>query len=204
MADQTYVAGQVLTAAQQSQLQANIGMAQVTPTSVTGGTIGTYGAVTTTATQSTLTVNGVFTSAFDSYHIVISNMTMSSTASSTVMFLKMAASGTPASTNYNYGYARIDVATGAVSGTNAALGSNGVILGVGTGDKFGTTFDVVNPFIASHTLFPQLSIVSISTGSMGIGTGMHQTSTSYDGFQLTVSTGTFGLGTVAIFGYRKT
>jgi len=203
MADQTYTAGQILTAGQQSQLQENIGMAHITPTSVTGGTIGTYGTVTTTAAQSTLTINGVFTSGFDSYRIVISNMTMSSTSSLTVIFMKMSLAGTAASTNYNYGYARIDVATGAVSGTNAALGANGVILGVGTGDKFGTTFDVVNPFIASHTLFPQLSIVAASTGSMGIGTGMHQTSTAYDGFQLSVSSGTFGLGTVAIFGYRK-
>jgi hypothetical protein len=204
MADQTYTSGQILTAAQQSQLQANIGMSQITPTSVTGGTIGTYGTVTTTATQSTLTVNGVFTSTFDSYHIVISNMTMSSTAAGTNFTFKTALAGTPSSTAYNYGIARVDLASGAVSGVYAATGLNGIIIGSGTGDKFGTSFDVINPFLATHTIFPAISFSQVTTGYCGSGSGMHQASTSYDGFQLAVSTGTFGLGTVAIFGYRKT
>ncbi len=203
MADQTYVSGQVLTAAQQTQLQANIALSQVTPTSVTGGTIGTYGTVTTTATQSTLTVNGVFTSTFDTYRIVISNMTMSSTAASTSFTFKTALAGTPSSTAYNYGIARVDLASGAVSSLFAATGLNGIIVGTGTGDKFGTSFDVVNPFLATHTIFPDISIAQVTTGYCGSGSGMHQASTSYDGFQLAVSSGTFGLGTVAIFGYRK-
>jgi hypothetical protein len=203
MADQTYTAGQVLTAAQQSQLQANIGMAQITPTTVTGGTIGSFGTVTTSATQSTLTINGVFSALFDSYHIVVSNMTMSSTAAGTNMFLKLATGGSAAGSNYNYGIARVDLAAGTVSAANAALGAAGVLIGSGTGDKFGTSLDVNNPFLATHTIFPNLSFSQISTGYCGSGSGLHQTSTSYDGFQISVSTGTFGLGTVAIFGYRK-
>jgi hypothetical protein len=203
MADQTYTAGQILTATQQTQLQSNIGLAQITPTGVTGGTIGTYGTVTTSATQSTLTVNGVFSANFDSYRIVISNMTMSSTTSGTNFFLKLATGGAAAGSNYNYGIARVDIAAGTVSGVNAALGAAGVLIGSGTGDKFGTALDLNNPFLATHTIFPNLSFSQINTGYCGSGSGMHQTSTSYDGFQLSVSSGTFGLGTVAIFGYRK-
>jgi hypothetical protein len=204
MADQTYTAGQVLTAAQQSQLQANIGMPQITPTSVTGGTIGSFGTVTTSATQSTLTINGVFSALFDSYHIVVSNMTMSSTAAGTNMFLKLATGGIAAGSNYNYGIARVDLAAGTVSAQNAALGAAGVLIGSGTGDKFGTSLDINNPFLATHTIFPNLSFAQVSTGYCGSGSGLHQTSTSYDGFQISVSGGgTFGLGTVAIFGYRK-
>jgi hypothetical protein len=148
-------------------------------------------------------VPSVFSSTYDSYRVVISNVTMSSTAAGTVMYLRLHDGTNPASTNYNDGFARIDIAAAAVAATTSNLGTNGVTIGRGTGDKFGTTFDVVNPNLATHTLFPQLSQINVNTGYMYIGAGMHQTSTAYPAFDIRPSTGTLTGGTINVYGYRK-
>jgi hypothetical protein len=148
-------------------------------------------------------VSGAFSSTYDSYRIVISNVTMSNTASTTVMFFRMHDGTNPAITNYNDGFARIDIAATTVAGVTSQLGINGVRIGYGTGDKFGTTFDVVNPNLATHTLFPQLSGLNVSTGYMYIGAGMHQTSVAYTGFDIRPSTGTMTGGTIRVYGYRN-
>jgi hypothetical protein len=158
---------------------------------------------TITGTPSTVVVPDAFSNTYDSYRIVISNVTMSSTASGTVMYLRMHDGTNPASTNYNDGFARVDIAATSVAGVTSNLGSNGVTIGRGTGDKFGTTFDVVNPNLATHTLFPQLSQINVNTGYMYIGAGMHQTSTAYPAFDIRPSTGTLTGGTINVYGYRK-
>lgn len=156
-----------------------------------------------TAAVPSVTVSNAFSVDYDSYRIVISNVTMSSTASGTVIYLKMHDGTNPANTNYNDGFARIDIAATTVAGVATALGTNGVTIGRGTGDKFGTSLDVVNPNFATHTLFPQLSALNVSSGYMYIGAGMHQTSTAYTGFQIAPSTGTLTGGTIRVYGYRN-
>jgi hypothetical protein len=152
---------------------------------------------------STVVVTSAFLSDFESFRIVISNVAMSSTGTGTVVYCKMHDGTNPANTNYNFGFARIDIAAGTVAGVTASLGTNGVLIGRGTGDKFGTSFDIVNPNLATHTLFPSVSGQNVSTGYMYIGTAMHQTSTAYTGFQIATDTGTFTGGTISVFGYRK-
>jgi hypothetical protein len=204
MAIKTFTTGEVLTASDTNTYLANSGLVAVTPSAVTNGTIisGTASA-TVNATQSSVVLKDVFSSTFDSYRVVISNLTMSSTATGTVLYFKMHDGTNPASTNYNFGYARIDMAAATVAATAAGLQTSGVAIGWGTGDKFGTTFDVVNPNMATHTLFPQLSGMNVSTGYMYIGAGMHQTSTAYTSLQLAPSTGTITGGTITVYGYRK-
>ena len=204
MAIKTFSVGEVLTASDTNTYLANAGLVTITPSSVTNGTIvsGTASA-TANATVSTLTLNGVFSSTYDSYRIVISNLTMSSTASNTFVYCKMHDGTNPANTNYQFGFARLDIAASTVAGFTQQNGTSGTIIGTGTGDKFGTSFDIVNPNLATHTIFPQVSAVNISTGYVYIGGGMHQTSTAYTGFQLVLSTGTMSNGVVTVYGYRK-
>jgi len=152
---------------------------------------------------STVVVSSAFSSTYDSYRIVISNVAMSATGTGTVVYCKMHDGTNPANTNYNFGFARVDIAATTLAGVTAALGVNGVLIGRGTGDKFGTSFDIVNPNIATHTLFPSLSGQNVSTGYMYMGAGMHQTSTAYSGFQIATDTGTFTGGTIAVYGYKK-
>lgn len=151
-----------------------------------------------------VTVSSCFSSTYDSYRIVISNVTMSSTASGTAVYLKMHDGTNPASTNYNWAYIRLDIAAGVSAVSSGALQTDGVFIGRGTGDKFGTAFDVINPNLATHTLFPFLSAVNVSTGYMYTGSGMHQTSTGYSGCQIIPSTGTMTGGTICVYGYRNT
>ena len=204
MAIKTFTSGSVLTASDTNTYLANSGLVAVTPSAVTNGTIisGTASA-TVNATQSTVVLKDVFSSTFDSYRVVISNLTMSSTTTGTVIYAKMHDGTNPASTNYNFAFARIDIAATTVAGITNSLGTNGVTVGYGTGDKFGTTFDIVNPNLATHTLFPQLSGVNVSTGYMYTGAGMHQTSTAYTSLQIAPSTGTITGGTITVYGYRK-
>jgi hypothetical protein len=154
-------------------------------------------------TVASVVVPSVFSSTYDSYRVVISNVTMSSTAAGTVMFLRLHDGTNPASTNYNDGFARIDIAAGTIAATRSNLGTNGVTIGRGTGDKFGTTFDMVDPNFPTHTLFPQLSQLNESTGYMYIGAGMHQISMAYPAFDIRPSTGTLTGGTINVYGYRK-
>ena len=180
---------EVLTSADTNTYLANSGLVYV-KSQVVG---------TTVASQ---VITSCFNGTFDAYRVVISGVTMSNSAYTTTVFAKMHDGTNPASTNYNYGIPRVDMAVGSVSAYNAALGTAGVIIGVGSGDKFGTTFDVINPFIASHTIFDNLSVSSPSTGYSGSGAGMHQVSTAYSSLQIIPSTGTISAGTIIVYGYR--
>lgn len=204
MAVKTFTAGSVLTASDTNTYLANGGLVAVTPTSVTNGSIisGTASATANT-TAASITLNGVFSSTYDSYRVVISNLTTSSTATGTIFYAKMHDGTNPASTNYNWALIRLDIVAGVSAVSSGALNVNGVLIGRGTGDKFGTVFDVVNPNLPTHTIFPHLSGVNVSTGYMYSGAGMHQTSSAYTGIQIYGDTGTITGGVFTVYGYRK-
>jgi len=204
MAVKTFTVGEDLTASLTNTYLANAGLVAVSPTSVTSGSI-VSGTATATANAavSSIVLNGVFSSTYESYRLVISNLTMSNTGTGTSVYVKMHDGTNPASTNYNWGFARIDIAASTIGGPAQALGTNGILIGRGTGDKFGTSIDIVNPQLATHTLFPQISAVNVSTGYMWIGAGMHQTSTAYTGIQILVDTGTMTGGSFTVYGYRR-
>ena len=182
----TFTAGSILTAAQMNGVGLWLVKSQTIGTGV-----------------STVTVTGAFTSDYYAYRVVMSNVTMSSTGYATAMYLKMHDGTNPVSSNYNYGIARVDMATAGVSGAKDALGTSGIAIGQGTASLFGTSFDVINPNLAAHTLFPNLSIVNNNIGYMGTGSGMHQAATAYTAFQIIPGTGTLTGGTISIYGYRS-
>ena len=180
-----FVSGAVLTAAQMNAIGLWLVKSQTIGTAV-----------------STVTVTNAFTSDFNAYRIVISNVTMSSTAVGTNFFIKMHDGTNPVNTNYNYGLARIDLAATTVAGVAAALGTNGVVVGQGTGSLFSTTFDILLPNVAAHTLFMNIGFINASTGYAATCTGMHQSATAYTAFQILPSTGTLTGGTINVYGYR--
>jgi hypothetical protein len=204
MAIQTFTSGQILTAADTNTYLANSGSVAIVPTSVTNGSVsaGTASA-TANAGVSSISLLGVFSSTYDSYRVVISNLTMSGNTSATSMFAKMHDGANPASSGYNYGVTLIDMTVGTVTSAKGIAQTTGVLIGTGTGDQFGTVFDVVNPNFATHTLFPNLSLMQISNGYTGTGSGMHQISTAYTGIQILPSSGTITGGTITVYGYRK-
>jgi hypothetical protein len=157
---------------------------------------------TVTGTPSAVVIPSAFSADFDSYRVVISNLTMSANAYTTNVFVKMHDGTNPVSANYNFGVPRVDLGSGAVSSLFGALQTTGCIIGTGTGDKFSTAFDILNPFNPSHTVFSGLTVSAASNGYSGAGSGMHQSSVGYPAFQVLVSTGTITGGNISVYGYR--
>lgn len=157
---------------------------------------------TVSGTPSAVVVTSAFSADYESYRVVISNLTMSASAYTTNVFCKMHDGTNPVSANYNFGVPRVDLGTGAVSSLFGALQTTGCIIGTGTGDKFSTAFDILNPFNASHTVFSGLTVSAASNGYSGAGSGMHQSSVSYPAFQILVSTGTITGGNISVYGYK--
>jgi hypothetical protein len=147
-------------------------------------------------------ISGCFNGTYDAYRVVLSNVTMSSTSQGTTVYAKMHDGTNPASSAYNYGIVRVDLANGAVSALYGRSQTTGVAIGTGTGDRFGTSFDVINPYVIYHTIFAGLTISNDTTGYSGAGSGMHQASTSYTGLQVIVGGGTMTGGTIIVYGYR--
>lgn len=180
-----YSSGDVLTAA---DLNASSGLVLVKTQSVGSGV-------------SSVTLNDAFSSTFDNYRVSISGVTLSS-ASGNTLSLRMTSSGTQATTNYQYGIARVDIAAGTItaeSGQNASA----MFVARGVGDKFGTTFDIVMPYISTHTIFLNIGGPEVSTGYTRFGNGLHQTTASYDGFAFYPSIGTMTNGTIRVYGYNN-
>jgi hypothetical protein len=115
----------------------------------------------------------------------------------------MLSTTTPSSTNYNYGIPQVDLGAGTVSGRYAANATTGVLVSTGNGsDSTSATFDVVNPFSTNFTNFHGLSIPNNSTGYGGAGSGTHASGSSYNGLQLSLSTGNFSNAAIMVYGYR--
>jgi len=184
MAEQTFTAGQVLTAAQMTTLQTNIGLAFVK-----SQTIGT--AITSVA------VTNAFSTTYDNYKILI-NGGAGSTTSGLTMIL------TGSTTAYYQGNVNIRYDTGAVAGAGI---SNGAAFNIGRSstDTIALSFELINPFLAkSTTISGSYNDTRALAGvTANLYTGWHNVQTSYTGFTITFDTGTFTGGTITILGYRK-
>jgi len=190
MADQTFTSGQILTAAQMTTLQQNSGLVFVK-------------GVSQTTSVASINITSCFSATFDAYRVVVGACTLTTTAYTTNVFCKMLSGTTAASTNYNYGIPRVDLATGSVTSNYAASGTAGIQVGNGnTSNHTGFSFDVINPFGIYFTNFDGLSMASHSGGYSGAGSGVHATSASYDGFQLSTSTGNISNASIMVYGYR--
>jgi hypothetical protein len=197
MPDQTFTAGQVLTAAQMTALQVNSGIVPMTPTSVTGGTI-SANKVTFSAATSVL-INGVFTNQYTNYRIVGRLWT-----SGADCFFRFATGGT-VTTGSDYNYQLLEVVGTTVAGGRTQNSQNHVITSNSNGANFMTfTADIFSPQVAtpsqlqiqhqrSDTNYQNVSVFSIY--------GNNAQSTSFDGFRLAPGSGNI-TGEVFIYGLR--
>jgi len=175
------------------------GTTAVIPTSVagTGVTLGAAGKVSFSASTA-VSVNGCFTSAFDTYRIEID----STSSGAAVYTLVERLSGTNAITAY-------DVQTNAtVNGTNFPAQSlnqtSWTMNAQAFAGKTNMTIDLFNPALAAATT--GLATVGGAANPMTTSAALiqvlflsHRTTTAYDGFTLTASTGTI-TGSIRIYG----
>jgi hypothetical protein len=182
MPDQTFTAGQVLTAQNQIDLQTNIGL-----TFIKAQTIGT--------TVSSVVVSDAFSADFDAYKIIITGGAPSTTA---LITCQLGAT----TTGYYWAHQIVPYsgATSAAQGSNAAnfgrvgLGTTGILTG---------NFDLINPFLAKTTLINYDYVDSRTIGEIGAGAGFLNNTTSYTAFTIAIASGTMTGGTIRVYGYRN-
>jgi hypothetical protein len=189
MADQTFTAGQILTAAQMTTLQSNIGLTYIDTVTWSSGA----------ATQS---FDSKFTSSFTNYKVIL---TLDGTTNDVALSAQMRASTTPTTSNYKW-VSQMQypaIAAVGVDGSNAASSfSFGSISDPSTVSQF----EIYRPQTAAITVVQGMTDNIQGAFSNAIQwyeyRGHLNDTTAYDGMQFTVSGGTF-TGSAVIYGYRK-
>jgi len=183
MAEQTFTSGQILTAAQMTTLQTNIGLAFISSTTVGTGV-------------SSVSVAGCFTSTYDNYRIILSNIDASSTDNVLTMSLNNSAGST-----YIYVSSRLNYTTGAQGGNNSA-GTTSWMLGLtSTSDNMDYVIDVISPNLVKRTAF---NVLGSSDSNYIYGGGQDTNAATQTGFSINTSGGvTMTGGTINVYGYRK-
>lgn len=183
MPDQTFTSGQILTAAQVTNLQANSGLVS----------IGTY----TNSATTTLTASGCFSSTFASYHLVF-NGTGGTSASGdiTCQFLVGAA---PTTANYTNSIIFNSNSAGPTRAYNAGIanfviGSNGASGSVFSYDIFAPNFARATVVVGTYAGFGTVSSFTASNWAQ------QSDSSQFTGLTLTAANSF--TGTLQVYGYR--
>lgn len=185
MPQQTFTAGQILTATQLTDLQANSGLQFIKSQTIGSGV-------------SSVTVTGAFSSAYNNYKIIISGGVASTTNT-----LNM----TVGSTTAGYGgfQALYAYNTNTFTGDNDNFTRAFVAVGLGSVNGLSASIEVLEPFNATATSF-YASMQNLIAGALfGVRTsfGALLNTTSYTAFTLTTNTGTITGGTISVYGYAK-
>jgi hypothetical protein len=180
MPDQTFTAGQVLTAQQQTDLQTNIGL-----TFIKSQTIGT--------TVSSVTVTDVFSPSFDNYRIIIAG-----TVGSTAQDVNFQLSGILGSVYISQGFLQN---SGSATVTGYTTNT--------TSCPIGSITTTNNSQIIIEISGPNLAVakyMQISTNSalLRVNAAAQIASTTQStGIIVTPATGTITGGTIRVYGYRN-
>lgn len=195
----SHVNGAVIDAADINSLGAalNKTMQLMTPTSVSTGSIGTYGAVTISA-ASAVSINGCFTSEFDWYEVIFDLTTSASATIGAALRL----SGTDASTAFDI--QRTAGVNGTATTTQALNASTWRFTGTGLAGRHSGTARLFGPAIAAQTTGTivaggSANPMTTSDASTFNAFISHRTATAYDGITLTPSSGNI-TGTIRVYG----
>jgi hypothetical protein len=183
MADQTFTAGQVLTAAQQSTLQTNIGLCYVTHYNVPTG-VGV----------NSFTISSVFSSTYDNYRVVWSGKM----SASQVVRMRLGATATGYYSAYFY-------QSGWASATTFGTGDNNATAwnycGGGDTAAANLTLDILGPNLPQVTSINGLA--RVSTSNQGMFNGILNDTTAYTSLFFDGGANNFIGGQVTVYGYRK-
>jgi hypothetical protein len=184
MAEQTFTSGQILTAAQMTTLQTDIGLNFVLQQTIGAGV-------------TSVVVPSAFSTTYDNYKIFVTGGAGSTTSG---VFLKLGASAT----GYYAGQYASRYDNGGGSFTGYQNGANFQI-GRSYTDTISIQTELLSPFLAKPTTIRgdwNDTRVIAGTGPT-LYSGVHTPSTSYTDFTLTFDTGTFTGGSIVVLGYRK-
>jgi len=191
MALQTFTAGQVLTAAQMTTLQANNGLQLISRVAISG--------------SSSQAFDNVFTTTYENYLILFDQIYGSSTGAS-LKFQYRYAGPTTQSASYFGGYVYANPATSAVQafGVVNSAASATVCQWQNASTLASSAYLYISGVAVSGTAKPSaLGGVVDSFGLFNASGGFAQNvARDYTGFILTTSAGTF-TGNVSVYGYGK-
>ena len=183
MPQQTFTAGQILTATQLTNLQANSGL-QFIKSQTIGSAV------------SSVTVTGAFSSTYDNYRIIVSGG-----AASTSVALNLILGATTSNYGRSQFLSAYNSSTLTVDFDNFT--SPFIAFGGGSVNGLSGTMDIYNPFTASATAFNGYFQQLIAGGTVRTTNGALLNTTSYTAFTLNISTGTMTGGTISVYGYAK-
>jgi len=164
---------------------------------------------TTVTAAATVDIGGCFTSTYNDYRLII---TLRGSSDNNKLKMTLAASGTPVTSGYAAGVFIGDYSSGTPTLLNAgyAIGSRFELgyIPNNTGNPNNNAniqLDVFGPQATQKTAINGLtaSVQSGSANSGGMIIGFLDSTTSYDGFQISNVSATNMTGTIAIYGYAK-
>lgn len=175
------------------------GLAPIVPTSVTNGSFTGDGQITVSA-QASVTINGIFSSKFDNYVVQFVG-----SGTGPTLLCRFASGGVVATTDaWGYGQSfTTTTANGFYIGSNTA--TNGVLGNLSTlANGVASRTEIFSPFLAQPKLITGDSVTTNASAGDGRGYywGRNTTSTSRDGLNLFVASGTF-TGTIRVYGYSS-
>jgi hypothetical protein len=184
MAVKTFTAGNVLTASDTNTYLTNSGLVYVTNT--------------TLSAASTISINNCFSSTYDNYKIVLTDI---SPSIQNDVRLNFSTGGTINSTS-NYWMSNTFISGTTISVNEESSQTSFRSVFTSGGSNSFAWLDIVNPFATANTTV-WLQSIGYASGIINRSfVGFFNTTTSFDGFKLTVPSGTVS-AKVNVFGYRK-
>lgn len=178
------------------------GLVVMTPTSIastgTGNSssINADGSVDFSSCE-TLSLNGVFTSSYDNYMMTV--RTTVTTTAPTIKFNLRVAGVNATGSNYTYQY--LEAAGTGIAGARAT--NTFTYIGEpGSAQRNGQTVFIFGPYLAQPTAMRNIEASSYGGAYILDIASTHSLSTSYDGFTLTISAGSFS-GLITVFGFNQ-
>jgi len=188
MAIKTFVASEVLSAADTNSYLANSGLV--------------YIAAGTATAQNRLNIPSCFSATYTNYRVEVENLTHS-TANNLIMRLSISGTDTTGSAYYTQ---RGEVNGGAITGISITASSAifPTYANSSAGSFVTLSFDVFKPFVATPTTVAgQCSRVDATTGLYAVSfSGLQSDSTSFDGISLVGNTGNITC-VMRVYGYRQ-
>ena len=224
-----FTAGQVLTAAQQTQINTGIPVFATTTTrdAAFGGTgekvlaQGQYAYIEATSSLMVYSGSAWINAISSGLNLItaqtigsaVGSVTVSNCFSSTYDAYKIVVTGgTSSSANESFsltlgasttGYYYIFIYNTYANGTSGNGASNQAamsFMGSAQTNGLNTNIEIQSPFLAKYT---SMQASQVQTNIAGTTTGIHQVATSYTSFTLTPSAGTITGGTVRVYGYAN-
>ena len=223
-----FTAGQVLTAAEMTQINTGIPVFATTVTrdAAFGGAgekvlaQGQYAYIEATSTLQVYTGSAWISAISSGLNLItaqtigtaVGSVTVSNAFSATYDAYKIVVSGGVGSGNsyftFKLGASTASYATSTIlndynattTSVGSSTGSQFLYTGSVSASSLSASIELQNPFLAKYTSY-QASVQQV--GSAGFTSGLHQVSTSYTDFILAPASGTLTGGTIRVYGYQN-